>query len=140
MSSVWTSTIIVAIGYVYTIIAFKPRSMANGRKTQPDFRHQLIKQLFNQMPPNQLLRRYRGPSSASNTMDKDRHSHSFGHSTECVLLSEKYLKFVLSSQICHTLQMHLGNGTCFALYHSSHSITTYIRHITSNLYSIARST
>lgn len=100
------------------INAFKLWSIGKDRKNQLEFREQLMHQLLNQQPRDQLPRMHGGHPPASFALAKDHYSEASSKPGDCVQCSEQPAKRVRSSHICHTCQVHLCIGECFALYHS----------------------
>ena len=98
--------------------AYKLWSMVNCKKTQLDFKQQLMEQLLDQIPQDQLPRRHGGRPSAAHALVKDHYLKAAGQLSDCVHCSDRSKKRVRSSFICHTCDVHLCVGECFALYHS----------------------
>jgi hypothetical protein len=104
-------------GYLPSI-ALQPTSVAQDRPSQLDFRMRFMHGLLKQLPSDQKPQRASKRANPTDSPAKDHYPELLLKDRDCVVCSRQSEKRVRSSYVCHTCQVHLCCGECFALYHS----------------------
>ena len=98
--------------------AFKLWSVGQDHVSQLDFREQLMLELLQQLPPEVKPHRASRRPNPADSLAKDHYPQLMLKDRDCVVCSQQAENRVRSSYVCHTCQVHLCCGPCFALYHS----------------------
>lgn len=99
--------------------AYKLWSTQNQHPRQLDFRDQLMRQLVEQLPPDQRSQRQIRRPKAADCLAKDHYSLSINVERDCKYCSNRSTERKQTSFICADCCVHLCIGNCFALYHSN---------------------
>ena len=98
--------------------AFKLWATQNEHARQLDFRDQLMRQLAEQLAPDQRPQRVRRRPDPDTSLAKDHFLVRTNEDRDCAFCSERGQHRVRSSHMCTACNVHLCIGECFSLYHS----------------------
>lgn len=99
------------------INAFKLWSIGRHQPEQLKFREQLMAELVTQLPADQQPRKYRGHPSPSHALVMDHYPDHSQLERDCAVCSDQSHRRKETRIVCHTCQVHLCIGECFAIYH-----------------------
>jgi hypothetical protein len=97
--------------------AFKLWSIGQDRPSQLDFRIQLMHQLMEQLPSDQLPRKHGGAHPPAGSLPKSHYSLHSSEEGHCKVCNDRPANRKQTRFICAACSVHLCVGDCFATYH-----------------------
>jgi hypothetical protein len=98
--------------------AFKLWSMGQGQVSQLRFREELMHELLQQLPPEQLPRPRGAGLHPTHALASEHFSSRVDEERDCAFCSRRSVRRVRTHFFCAECQVHLCMGECFAKYHS----------------------